>query len=94
MLPHLGRKKSTHLSFFGNTWSFEFALARTLLEDFSDPNNLLYNAGIVDKDGKEIDWEGNNPQKPAVKKRKKMQTKSGVKNLENKHCAARSRGLL
>ncbi len=67
---------TTHVSFFGSAWKHEMATALLLIEKFSDVNNLLYNAGIIDDDGNYVTCGSDDPVKPVKKKRKKMQTKT------------------
>ena len=67
---------TTHVSFFGSAWKHEMATALLLVEKFSDVNNLLYNAGIVDDKGNYVSCGTDDPVKPAKKKRKKMHTKT------------------
>ena len=52
------------------------ATALLLVEKFSDVNNLLYNAGIINDNGDFVDCGTADPVKPAKKKRKKMYTKT------------------
>ena len=68
--------KTTHLSFFGPAWKHEMATALLLVEKFSDVDNLLYNAGIINEKGEFLDCGTASPVKPIRKKRKKMHTKS------------------
>lgn len=76
-------KSGTHVGFFGKTnWSHEIATALILMSKFSDLDNLLYNAGLVDEEGNRIQVSEGVPQKPKKKKRKKMQTKMGEKELQ------------
>ncbi len=67
---------TTHVSFFGSVWKHEMGTALLLVEKFSDVNNLLYNAGIIDDDGNYVTCGSNDPVKPVKKKRKKMHTKT------------------
>lgn len=81
--PRLWGKTGTHVGFFGkNNWPHEIATALILVSKFSDLDNLLYNAGLVDELGNRVECVGGLPQKPKKKKRKKMQTKLGEKDLQ------------
>ena len=79
----LWNKTRTHVGFFGiKNWPHEIATAMILISKFSDLDNLLYNAGLIDEDGNRIDLGEGQPQKPKKKRRKKMHTKMGEKELQ------------
>ena len=69
------KDKSTTIDTYKGRLPMEIATAAVLIEKFSETENLLYNAGLVDSDGNTIDLRGGEPIKPEKKRRKKMHTK-------------------
>ena len=67
--------KSTTIDTYKGRLPMEIATAAVLIEKFSDTDNLLYNAGLVDSEGNPIDLNGGRPIKPEKKRRKKIHTK-------------------
>ena len=79
----LWKKASTHVSFFGKkAWVHEMSTAMILVSKFSDVDNLLYNAGLIDDQGASLTIGTNGPVKPEKKRRKKMHTKTGEAELQ------------
>ena len=69
------KKGTTHMKFFSRTYAYEVGVAFLLIAHFSDTQNILYNAGLVDEDGNRVEAQSlDEVQKPKRKKRKKMQT--------------------
>lgn len=80
--PKLWKKASTHIKFFGkDAWPSEMGTALTLIQKFSDVNNLLFNAGLIDSQGTSLAIGDGGPVKPEKKRRKKMHTKLGEAKL-------------
>ena len=77
------RGKSTTIDTYKSRLPMEIATAAVLIEKFSDTENLLYNAGLVDADGNTINLDGRRPIKPEKKRRKKMHTKVKEGELTN-----------
>jgi hypothetical protein len=65
---------TTHQLLFGENYVYNVAFSLNLTSKFSDPGNLLYNAGLVD-DNEDPVPATENPQQPKKKRRKKAVTK-------------------
>ena len=77
--------KSTLLSFLGDSYQYDVAMAILFVLRYSDTYNVLYNMGIVDEEGVPKDLGGGKPVKPAKKKRKKMKKKSDGQTQEDEY---------
>ena len=73
--------KSTHMDYFGETYPFEIAFSLNLLSMFSDPANVIHNAGLLDDEGNLLP-RGTPLQPPKKRRRKKTQTKSSAWDIE------------
>ena len=74
--------QSTHLEFFGETHAAEVSTGLILMKHFSDSGNVLFNSGMVDENGLHRDpGENGEHQKPAKKRRKKMQVVGSCRQL-------------
>ena len=59
---------TTHQLLFGENYVYDVAFALKLTSKFSDPGNVLYNAGLVNDNGDPVPAT-ENPQQPKKKRR-------------------------